>query len=142
MNAIIVMATVLNLAGASSENAALADKIELSGKAVVGQPVTLTLRLKEAPAQGIELKAAYRENAHKALQHQQTIGRSAFDGTLRWVPEEAGVVVLSWEGGTKNISVFYDGVPISGVLVALLAGFLLLGGTIFFFIQMMRSKED
>ncbi len=119
-----------------------ADTIKLADRAVEHKAVQLTLLAKGLPVAGVKLQVAYRENAHKDLQHQQHIGPSDAQGRIEWTPEEAGVVVFSWPGGKKNISVFYDGLPWSGLLVMLFAGFLLLGGTVFFFAQMLRAKEQ
>lgn len=115
-------------------------EVQLAAAPVAGEPVNMTLTQDGAPAAGIAVRAAYRQNAHKRLQHQQEIGTSSASGTLSWTPEEPGVVVLSWEGGSKNVSVRHNGAPISGLLIAILAGLLLLGGTGFFFSQMLRQE--
>jgi len=119
-----------------------ADQLVIEQRAVVARPLTLQLRQSEQPAAGIEIRVAYRQNAHQALQHQQLIGPSDARGRIKWTPKEAGVVVMTWPGGHKNISVFYDGLPWSGLVVMLFAGFLLLGGTVFFFAQMLRDNNE
>ncbi len=44
--------------------------------------------------------------------------------------------------GSKNISVVHDGFPPLAVLIALFAGLLLLGGSVTFFLQMMREQKE
>lgn len=142
MNSLLLLSSLLFLTPSSSPEHIKADHLLLSKKVIVGEATDIAMRLKDKPAPGVELQAHYRSNAHAALQHQQNLGRSDAQGLIHWTPKEAGVVVLKWNGGQHNVSVFYDGVPFSGVLVAVLAGLLLIGGTIFFFAQMLRSKED
>lgn len=109
---------------------------------VEGQPTVLTLRDGSQPASGLAVTAVYRENAHAALRHEQAVGTTSGEGTVEWTPESAGVVVLQWEGGSSSISVVYDGTPIGGILIALFAGLALLGGSVLFFLQMLRQDDS
>jgi hypothetical protein len=126
---------------AVSAAAAPAPELKITGDVVHQQTMTLRLEQAALPAAGVAITASYRQNAHKKLQHVQQIGTTAADGTLRWEPAEPGVVVLAWEGGSRNVSVLHHGVPVAGVLVALIAGLLLLGGSVFFVLQMLRRQE-
>jgi len=109
---------------------------------VGGRATMLRFERDGQPAVGIAVTARYRENADPAIAHQQMIGATGTDGTLSWVPEDAGVVVLSWEGGTRNVSVLHAGVPFLGVAIAVLAGILLLGGSILTFFRMRDEEAD
>ena len=100
------------------------------------------------PAVGYVVRARYRENAHETLRSTQELGTSDLAGEVVWVPQRSGVVVLAWEkpgaegtGGSQNISVVYDGFPLGAMLIALFAGLLLLGGSVLFFLQMMREQK-
>jgi hypothetical protein len=46
-----------------------------------------------------------------------------------WIPERAGVVALTAGGTTVNVSVAFDGIPIGGIAIMLIAGLILFGGT-------------
>lgn len=116
-------------------------ELKMAQTPVAQQPIELTLMQQGQASAGLEITATYRQNAHAKLTHQQLIGTSDARGRLHWTPSEPGVVVLSWPGGSQNVSVLHPGVPFSGVLVAILAGLLLLGGTCFFLIQMLRGRE-
>lgn len=115
--------------------------VPLAEDPVEGRPVTLRLTEEGAPAAGRPVTAVHRENAHSRLRHEEELGATGPDGSLTWTPTEAGVVVLQWEGGSANVSVLHDGAPIGGVLVALFAGLALLGGSVLFFVRMLRQEE-
>jgi len=110
-------------------------------KPVEGQTITLHFVDDGEPAAAVTVEAQYRQNAHASLQHSQKIGTTSSDGTLRWTPSEPGVVALAWQGGGATIAVRHDGTPISGLLIALLAGILLLGGSVYFFVRMIATDE-
>jgi hypothetical protein len=93
------------------------------------------------PAPGLVITAVYRENAHASLRREQAVGTTDAAGRVDWTPEQAGVVVLQWEGGSRNVSVVHDGLPPAALLVALLAGLALLGGSVAFFAQMLRQPK-
>jgi hypothetical protein len=83
----------------------------------------------------------YRENAHATLRREQPLGVTDSAGRLPWTPEQAGVVVLQWEGGDQRVSVLHDGIPAAAIAVMILAGLALLGGSVLFFVQMLRQPE-
>ena len=112
------------------------------GHPVEGRAVTLRLADDGRPAPGLAVTAVYRENAHAAIRHEQAVGTTGADGSVSWTPESAGVVVLQWDGGSRNVSVLHGKTPAGGVLIALLAGLALLGGSVLFFIQMLRQPES
>jgi len=112
------------------------EKLPDSSEIIEGKEVVLKFN-----QPGIEVKAKYRENAYEKLQHTQEIGKTSANGVLRWTPYQAGVVALSWEdGGEKNVSVLHDGAPLSGTAVMLVAGIILLGGTVRYFMQMLKQR--
>lgn len=94
------------------------------------------------------VRARYRENAHETLRSTQELGTTDLAGEVAWTPERPGVVVLAWEkpgaegsAGSVNISVVHDGFPPGAILIAVFAGLLLLGGSVVFFLQMMRRDK-
>lgn len=100
------------------------------------------------PVAGIQVDALYRENAHPSIRHTQNVGKTEPDGTRTWVPDQAGVVVLRWTlpgaqepAGKLEVAVRHDGIPGAGIAVAVIAGFLLLGGSLRFLLQMLSSDE-
>ena len=137
------MLAELGLAGAVLAGAVGAATLESAAAIapVEGQAITLRFVADGRPAAGLEVEAKYRENAHASLQSTQAVGTTGADGTVSWTPEKPGVVALTWEGGSSHVAVRHDGTPLSGLLIALLAGVLLLGGSIVFFLQMLRAKE-
>jgi hypothetical protein len=115
---------------------------------VTDKTTVLQLTLAGLPATGYAVVARYRENAHETLKSTQEIGTTDAEGKVDWVPERPGVVVLAWEqpgvegtAGKQNISVVYDGAPIGAVIIALFAGLMLLGGSVAFFVQMIREGK-
>lgn len=109
---------------------------------VEGRPVTLTLAADDgSPAAGLTVSARYRENAHEKLRSEQAIGTTDSSGNVEWRPERAGVVVIAWEGGRRNLSVLHDGPQPGAVVVSVLAGVILLGGSVLFFVQMLRKDR-
>ena len=104
-----------------------------------GEPIALTFVRESEPAAGLAVEALYRPNAHVVLRSTQAIGTTDSAGRVEWTPEKAGVVVISWEGGTHNVSVKHAHVPVLAVIIAVFAGVLLLGGSVLFFVQMMRD---
>jgi len=116
--------------------------VPLTAPPVEGRETVLTLRDGGAPAAGVAVTAIYRENGYRTLRHEQEIGTTGSDGSLVWRPQRPGVVVLTWEGGSANVSVRFDGIPVSGVVVALVAGILLLGGSTYFFRAMLLEGGE
>jgi len=132
-------AMMLVLAAAAPPPATMAD---LAAGPVEGREVVLRFERDAAPAAGVAVRARYRENAIAAIAHEQEVGVTGEDGTLVWVPEDAGVVVLSWEGGSRNVSVLHAGIPPLGVVIAVIAGILLLGGSVFSFFRLRAEEAD
>ena len=47
-----------------------------------------------------------------------------------WTPQRAGVVTIQAKETKKDLSVHFDGVPVSGVVVCVFAGLILFGGSL------------
>lgn len=133
------LACLLALAPAA---AIAAPSFVIEGHPVAGQPITVTLTDGETFVGGTPVQAVYRMNAHDSLLHTQDVGVTDAAGRVEWVPEEAGVVVLKWDGGSQAVSVRFNGTPWAGVFIAIFAGLLLVGGTIGLLLHMLRTPPD
>jgi hypothetical protein len=129
------------LMAAAPETAPVTLVLDESQHIVEGHAFELNLQREGSPVARVEVKANYRQNALESLQQTRTVGITDASGRVVWTPTQAGVVTLEWEGGTKNVAVRYDGAPGLGIVVMILAGILLLGGTICFFLQMARGTS-
>lgn len=137
----IVSAIALSLALTAAAGPTLSPR---EAAPVDGQAIELRLEDDSVPAVGavgVAVTAVYRENAHARLRREQAVGVTDANGRVTWTPDAAGVVVLQWEGGSENVSVRHDGIPTGGLLVAILAGLALLGGSVLFFVQMLRQPD-
>jgi hypothetical protein len=85
-----------------------------------------------APVSGAAVTVTYRPGS--SVEASDTIGTTGTGGRIAWTPSTAGIASLqaSWEGGssTTNVSVRFASVPRGGVLIMILAGLLLVGGSI------------
>lgn len=91
---------------------------------VVGQPATLRF---SAPVDTVLV--TYRPNS--AVARRDTIRIGGFE-SVKWTPAQAGVVQIRLTDGTaQNVSVQFARLPLSGVLVLLVAGCILFGGATF-----------
>ncbi len=96
-----------------------------------GEAVEVRLTGVESAA-GVQLTAAYRPGS--ATEVSETVGIFGSDGVLQWSPTDAGLSVLSANSGdeslaSRNVSIRFDSTPPLGMLILLLAGLLLFGGT-------------
>ncbi len=84
----------------------------------------------------------YRPNSETSA--VEDLGGFSPEGRLSWTPVDAGITslnVIDDEGGTvvsRNIAVRYESPPLSGLLIFILAGILLFGGSTVF---MRRALE-
>ena len=103
----------------------VADAYPLQGDAVV-----LTLHDAAGPVAGAEVTAIYRPNS--SVEKREAVGVSATDGTLPWVPADAGLVTLEARHGERVadmcVSVRYRHASAVGIFVLILAGMILFGG--------------
>lgn len=88
------------------------------------------------PAAGIALAVTYRPNS--AVAHTEPLGQTDEAGTVAWRPPSAGIATLTASAGERspaalNVAVRFRGVPVGGILVMLMAGFVLFGGNCYSF---------
>jgi len=133
-----VLALVLAGAAAGTAVPARAD-IAVSPEApVAGRAATVTVTAGQAPAAGATVQAIYRPGSE--VSHIETVGVTGSDGSVAWTPEDAGVVTLKASipspagkepvEESRNLSVRFNGAPVFGVVIMILAGVILYGGVI------------
>ena len=89
------------------------------------------------PLVGVKVKALYRPGSR--VEADSEVGITDSGGGVNWIPQEAGIVTISaefpGEDGNNilletNVSVKFASTPLSGILIMLFAGILLIGGSI------------
>jgi hypothetical protein len=99
------------------------------------------------PIAGARVTATYRPGSR--VEEDSEIGVTDPGGAVEWIPEEAGIVAISAEFTSEdsttaqlseNVSVKFASTPLSGVLIMLLAGTLLIGGSIVRFARYIRGQ--
>ena len=118
---------------------------------VVGKEVTLFVSQK-IPESGSTMNAVphawvnvtYRPNS--IIPANMPAGQTRSDGTLNWIPELPGICRIAYEknGQTEEttISVRYDGPPLSGIFIMIVAGIILYGGIGYFMVHMFSSPKN
>ncbi len=101
------------------------------------------------PVFGALVKVTYRPGSR--VEVISDIGETDEAGGVNWAPDDVGIVTISahWlgdDGGERtaatNISVKYASTPMSGILIMLLAGILLIGGSIYRFSRYIWGKKS
>jgi hypothetical protein len=89
------------------------------------------------PIPDAEITVTYRPGS--AVERGGVIGCTGDDGNSMWTPAEAGIVTITatWtdtdraeQSSSINSSVKFNPTPISGILIMIIAGVLLIGGSI------------
>lgn len=102
---------------------------------VQGQPVTL--RFSE-PADSVML--TYRPNSDLASTDAVALGGAT---AYEWTPREAGLVRITTPGGVaQSVGVRFTGLPVSGLLVLVVAGLVLFGGAAFALFTLLGGPEE
>lgn len=99
-----------------------------------GEPVEIRLTAADgAPLPGVAISAHYRPNSETA--HSEELGSTGPEGTLEWVPSDAGVVSLRAAGeqgapplAQTQVAVRFGAFPAVGMLVMAVAAVVLFGG--------------
>ncbi len=97
-------------------------QIEAStNKIILGESVTINLEQAQE-----RLIVEYRPNSN--IVTRDTLVSATPTKNFEWTPKKPGVVRLNTKDGSKNVSVRFKGLSVSGLLVMLLAGVILFGG--------------
>jgi len=100
-----------------------------------GTPVRVSLT-GMAEGESYKFSATYRPNSETT--RVEEVGQFADGQAIMWTPLDAGITALGVFDAagesvvSKNIAVRFESPPVSGVLIFLLAGLLLFGGSTFF----------
>ena len=99
------------------------DRFPVAGKAttIVTPPTADKVEVVYSPSSGVESKATIEV---KKLSKP----REGKPYLTVWKPDRPGVVALSAGGQTANVSIRFDGIPLGGVVIMILAGLVLFGG--------------
>jgi len=121
-------------------------KVELPDNfPIVKEPIRiLVLPEKGSDCTQAIVTAIYRPNAR--AEERELIGSPILDCTLAWTPKNPGITIISVmyenkEVGEKQISIPFNKTPVLGVLVLVVAGFILYGGIIYSMKVSMGQKE-
>jgi hypothetical protein len=93
------------------------------------------------PLAGVELTVTYRPGSR--VSRSVSLGRTDARGEVTWTPEDAGLASLESAGErpqSKAVSVRFDGVPWKGLAVMIVAGWLLVGGSIRRFVTILKGS--
>ncbi len=106
-----------------------------------GTPVEVRLSGME-PGESYSFSVTYRPNSETS--RVEKVGLFDDAGSVLWTPTDAGITTLSVLDGagetviSRNAAVRFDSPPVSGLLVMILAGLLLFGGST---VSMRRALE-
>jgi len=101
-----------------------------------------------APVGDAEITVTYRPGS--AVEASTVVGRTGGDGAILWTPSEAGIVTISatWTDADQkeqttsvNSSIKFDPTPITGILIMIIAGVVLIGGSIERIWSLLHSPE-
>lgn len=98
----------------------------------------------ETPPEADEIKAVYSPSSR--VESTQTIKvekltppKPGKPYLTAWIPERAGVVTVTAGKASRNISVRFDGIPVGGIIIMVIAGLILFGGV---FVSMKSILSD
>ncbi|TNE47239.1 MAG: hypothetical protein EP343_20605 [Deltaproteobacteria bacterium] len=132
-----------------AKKVAYAIKVTPAKKLVVNKPATVTVTADKQASSGVKISVVYYPYSEASVTVMEKL-RTDTGGTLQWTPKSPGLVIVKAvkadgkdkKGKTKyktlaktTVSVQYDGLPMGGLLVFALAGFLLFGGMTFGFFK-------
>ncbi len=100
------------------------------------------------PVAGARIEVTYRPGS--SVSSVEAIGRSGQDGGIDWVPTEAGIATLTavWTGfdraemvATVDVSVRFRSPPIAGILIMIIAGLVLVVGSVIRMVNVVRAHQ-
>lgn len=100
------------------------------------------------PVAGATVEVTYRPGS--SVERIESVGVSAVDGGLEWTPAEAGLATINatWKAadgadatGTATVSVRYTSPPITGIFIMVVAGILLVVGSIIRMFNLIRTPR-
>jgi len=100
------------------------------------------------PVAGARVEVTYRPGS--SVRSVEAIGRSGQDGGIAWVPTEAGIATLTavWTDSDRSevvaiadVSVRFRSPPIAGILVMIIAGLVLVVGSVIRMVNVVRTRQ-
>ena len=100
------------------------------------------------PVGGASVEVTYRPGS--SVPRVEPIGVSGQDGGLNWVPSEAGIATITatWTGADQSetaatvpVSVRYDSPPLGGIVIMIVAGLLLVVGSVIRMFNVIRTPQ-
>ena len=95
-----------------------------------------------SPVSGAAVTVTYRPGS--SVEATEEVGTTGPSGRLAWTPQTAGIASVNavWDGGdtSTNISVKFGGAPAGGLIIMVLAGLLLVGGSIVRITRVLRTE--
>jgi hypothetical protein len=127
----------------------LADVVLESRYPVKGEAVGIRITdTNGAPVTGATLEVTYRPGS--AVQRTEEIGSSS-SGALQWTPSEAGIATITatWMDANQtevtsatNVSIKFSAPPVNGIIIMVVAGLLLVVGSIIRVTNLIRSPQS
>ena len=135
---VFAVATVSLLSSAASADVVLREKYPTEG-----ENTELFIQADDGtPVSGAAVSVTYRPGS--SVEATEAVGTTGPSGRLAWTPQTAGIVSVNaaWDGGSTsaNVSVKFGGTPAGGLLIMVLAGLLLVGGSIFRIMRVLRTE--
>jgi len=100
------------------------------------------------PVVDAQMSVTYRPGSR--VSQTDLIGMTSADGELEWTPAAAGIATLTatWKGpdqveqtASANVSVRFRELPVDGILIMLVAGFILIVGSVIRMIRVIKSPD-
>ena len=142
-SAVLLYAAVCFIATPATADVVIEHKYPVKGEATAIR----VLDENGTPVSGAELEVTYRPGSSVA--RTEPIGRSA-TGAVEWTPQEAGIATITatWVGSdlaeassTTNVSVKFRSPPIGGILIMIVAGLLLVVGSVIRVANLLRAPQ-
>lgn len=99
-----------------------------------------------APITGANVMVTYRPGS--SVSREDVVGKSGADGALAWTPQQAGIATITatWHEGSEaditssaTVSVKFASPPAGGILIMIVAGLLLIVGSVVRVTKLIRA---
>jgi hypothetical protein len=138
LSAVLVIIIVSLLASAATADVVLREKYPTEG-----ENTELFIQADDGtPVSGAAVTVVYRPGS--SVEATEAVGTTGPSGRLAWTPQTAGIASVNavWDGGdtSANVSVKFGGAPAGGLIIMVLAGLLLVGGSVVRIMRVLRTE--
>ncbi len=100
------------------------------------------------PVAGAQIVVTYRPGSR--VSREEAVGQSNAVGSIDWTPSDAGLATITatWPGtddtratATTTVSVRFQGAPLDGILIMIVAGLVLAVGSVVRIYRLLRAPE-